>query len=165
MLIPNFYKPRMVQYDYDQTNKSKHRNPKKLYKFGQTSCRDVEERYSQKFHDENNFRGINFGRDYDIRCLWSASFPTYEMAVKVESTLLQLFSYKNLWLDEDYNGVTETRLFTDNEVKMINYMLHNSAPSSDHKWKDGYTKAYFCVFTSKIPEVLSNDAATQLTIF
>lgn len=167
MVLPNFRKPRVLQYDYDKKNEIIHKNPKTLYKFGYTHLVDASDRFSLEHHSNGNFRNIPFKTDYDQKILWSAWFPDLEIAKQVEKLLLKEFPFKNYYTDTNYNGVTEARVFEEDEAQLIIKELYESVNNSIYSFSEGYVKVYFAKLTKRQPKDIFDDKPiiTQTSLF
>ena len=123
------------------------RNPDTFYKKGITKSPDAEARFSPEYHEKYNFKFEPLGRDYKVRCVWSAYLP-YKKAKQIEKEWETEFP-KNIWLDTQYNGVTECRYLTHDEYKRVLNECRDKYPKKDYGWKLNYWKVYFVEFTKK----------------
>lgn len=81
--------------------------PKRLYKFGRTTCADVLDRFNIEVHYQRNWRGIPLAENYDPRVLWSR-WVTKQEAVDAEKWFKDSFP-KTFFTETQYNGITECR--------------------------------------------------------
>lgn len=123
------------------------RNPDIFYKKGITKSPDAEARFSPEYHKKNKFEFEPFGRDYNVRCVWSAYMP-YKQARQIEKEWEVNFP-KNIWLDTQYNGITECRYMTATEYKNVLNECRSKYPKEKYGWKLGYWKVYLVEFIKK----------------
>jgi hypothetical protein len=130
-------------------DKTIHREPSVMWKFGYTEMGDANQRFSEQTARIRGFRGVALGRDYIPRTRWSMWVASKEEAVRMEQEYKKRFPFKNLWTNEEYNGITECRVFTNEEAETIVNYLKTTYPKSVHSWKEGYFKVYFTMFIKK----------------
>jgi hypothetical protein len=131
------------------------RNPPVMYKLGYTTTTDAEIRFSEKYHNDNNFKFTCLGRDYNVRCVWSGWF-TQAQADGLEAEWAKF--PKNIYTDIQYNGITECRYYDHNEYRTILNKYRLSYPTSEysfkvskakHRYNTRLVKAYLMEFTKK----------------
>ena len=125
-------------------------NPKIMYKFGQTTCDDVAERFTAEYAERCGFRTncVLLSRDYKIRVLWSA-YVTQEQA-DVAEWEFEARHPKNVLTVARYNGISECRYFKYDESKAIADYLRETYPQQTKK--PGMVKIYW-VMATKIQAV------------
>jgi hypothetical protein len=126
-----------------------HREPSVMWKFGYTDMADANARFSEYTARVRNFRGVALGRDYFPRTRWSMWVPTKQDAERMEKEFHDLFPFKNLWTEVQYNGITECRFFEKEEAEKIVTYYKTKYPKSVHSWKEGYYKVYLAMFIKK----------------
>lgn len=123
------------------------KNPRIMYKFGQTTCDDVAERFTAEYAKRCNFRTdcVLLCRDFVIDVLWSA-FVTQEQADKAEEEFRIKYP-KNVFTTEKYNGINECRSFNYDQSKAIRDYLDKTYPKQYKK--PGMLKIYWVMATKK----------------
>lgn len=138
------------------------RNPNIIYKLGYTESPDVKLRFTEEYHKARNFKEICFGRDFNVRPLWSGWFSKSE-ALGLEKEWKDLYP-KNIWTDIQYNGITESRYFSYEAFGEVLSKYQDTYPYSNHsfevakaKYPVGTTlvKAYLVQFKKKFNEAVS----------
>ena len=128
-------------------------SPKVFYKFGYTTSRDAEVRFTNEYHDEYEFRNICLEDDYKPQCLWSA-YVTKEDAIQMEANWKAQYP-RDFYTGKFYNGITECRKLDEKQAKTIVKDLYawkakrTKAPFSGHK-------VYFMKFTKRKNDEESN---------
>lgn len=141
---------KMIQYQYDKDNKIVHKNPDTIWKFGITHLGDAAKRSSKEHALANNFANVYLDTDYSPIVRWSAWFPDRQAAEEKERELLGYFPFKNLWTDVQYNGITECRVFADQEGERLKKALTELYPKSTYSYSPGYIKVYFIKFVKVV---------------
>ena len=122
--------------------------PEALIKFGYTNEKFAENRFSEAYHRLWNFANTPLGRDYDVHIQWSA-WVTKERALELEKEYAEFMGPKDFWCEEQYNGINECRLYTE-ERRLENlqkwYKLY---PKGSTKRVDNLVHVYFAVFLLK----------------
>lgn len=123
------------------------KGPVKMYKFGYTREAKAETRFSEYYHKENNFRGVCLGRDYNVKILWSA-WATKDKALELEELFASRYQ-KDFWIDTDYNGITECRVFSEKEYRENLKFWYGMYPPRSTKRAENLQHIYFAEFTRK----------------
>jgi len=118
-----------------------------MYKFGQTTCDDVAERFTAEYAERSGFRTdcVLLCRDFKIDILWSA-FVTQNQADQAEAAFAQKYP-KNVLTRVKYNGITECRAFDYLGSKAITDYLRETYPAQSKK--PGMVKIYWVMATKK----------------
>lgn len=119
-----------------------HIEPKLMYKLGVTNMRDAAKRLSPETAKLRGFKGVALGQDYYVIPMWSIHVPV-DVAAKLEAKFKKEIK-KNVWTREQYNGITECRYFTKEEVDELLDSLRKQFPKHIYGPKrQGYIKVYF----------------------
>lgn len=127
--------------------KKEYYNPNVMYKFGQTSNVDAAERLSVEYSDKHKFRAVPLGRDYIVTVMWSAWVDKKE-AYQLENAFKANIP-KLLQTDVTYNGITECRVLSQEEVDIICDNLRQRYPKPAYNYRPGKQKVYFLKLTKK----------------
>ena len=123
-------------------------NPDVMYKFGQTSLRDAAYRLSPAYAESRGFRGVAIGTDYRDVTMWS-TWVDKDVANKLEDSFKRMIS-KELYTTVDYNGISECRCFTDEQVNLLLANLRKRFPADKYYWQPGKQKVYFKKLIKKV---------------
>ncbi len=131
------------------------KDPNIMYKLGITTMDDAEQRLSEETAKQRGFKKIALGRDYYVRTMWSIWVPT-DIAERLEESFKTI--RKNVWTTEDYNGITECRVFTLAEVNGLLAKLRKRFPQEKYWMKrNGYIHVYFDELTRKKRKIEYDD--------
>ena len=131
------------------------KDPNVMYKFGVTTMRDAEQRLSEHTAKQRKFRKTALGRDYKVTTMWSRWVPI-EVAQKLEESFKTI--KKNVWTSVEYNGITECRCFTIDEIDSLLANLRERFPAEQYcTQKRGYIKVYFDRLTRKKRKIEYDD--------
>jgi hypothetical protein len=134
-------------------------DPNRLYKFGKTNSKDVLERYDPKVHYERKWANIPFGRDYDIKTLWSM-WVLKERADRAEKWFENTY-VRDFYSITKYNGIRESRMWSVPKSYEFMSFLDKNYPKTEEYWNNvrmleeegtlqrDYDKIYYIMLTKK----------------
>jgi hypothetical protein len=120
--------------------------PKRLYKFGRTTCEDVLDRFNIDVHYQRNWRGVPLAEGYDAKVLWS-KWVTKQEAVDAEKWFKSTFP-KTFFVQTQYNGITECRDWKPKESYAFLDALKEKFPDRIPP-KTAKHKIYYVMLTKK----------------
>ena len=124
------------------------KNPNVMYKFGKTHQTNADNRFKEQTADFYGFEHIALEKGYTPKTMWSRYVPE-NVADRLEALFKKRIP-KTVWTDVQYNGITECRVFTREEVDDILEGLSKQFPAEVYgRRKRGYVKIYFTRFTKK----------------
>lgn len=125
--------------------------PDRLYKVGVTTQWDVVSRFSEATAEHYGFANTPFGEDYVAQPILSR-WVTVEEGKKLEEAFAKAIP-RNVWTYKNYNGVSECRILTNEEVDTIADNIRKRFPTWKYgymnKGRKGYIKFYFVRFDKK----------------
>lgn len=122
-----------------------HKNPELMYKVGYTDQRDVLRRFKTITAIQRGFKNVALEDGYVGVALISRWMPM-SVALQEEKIFAKMFK-RNVVTDVKYNGITECRVLTQQQVDDWKAYLDEKYPTEKHgKPKYGYVKIYFAQF-------------------
>lgn len=133
-----------------------YKNPELMYKVGYTDQRDVLNRFKKITAIQRGFRNVALEDGYVGVALLSRYMPM-SVALQEEKIFAEMFKL-NVVTDVRYNGITECRVLTPQQVSEYKAYLDAKYPTERHgKPKYQYVKIYLTQFT-KIYETQYDDS-------
>lgn len=138
--------------------------PEVFYKIGYTSASDAEQRFTQEWHDgdarngKHPFANTCFEQDYDYDTIWGCNVSLKE-AQDIEKRWKEKYK-RNFWTETFYNGITECRLLTDQQVKELRTKLYawKSRRDANKSYPaNAIYRVYFMKFTKRINNESNGD--------
>ena len=123
-----------------------HKNPELMYKVGYTDQRDVLNRFKTTTAIQRKFKNVALDDGYVGLALISRWMPM-SVALQEEKIFAKMF-LPNVMTDIKYNGITECRVLTPQQVDEYKAYLDEKYPTERHgKPKYQYVKIYLTKFT------------------
>jgi hypothetical protein len=133
-----------------------HKNPELMYKVGYTDQRDILKRFTKLTAIQRKFKNVPLEDGYTGLALISRWMPM-SAALQEEKIFAKIFK-PNIVTDVKYNGITECRVLTPQQVNEYKAYLDAKYPTERHgKPKYQYVKIYLAQFT-KIYETQYDDS-------
>lgn len=123
------------------------RNPQKMFKFGVTSFDDILTRFDPETHYREGWQNEPLALDYDIIPIWSA-WVHKDVAAKLEEGFKKKLP-KNLYTDVRYNGISECRVFTEEQSRLLRAKLEKRYPKYYTNSKKNGMHIYYIMLIKK----------------